>query len=96
MDSDYFLACNFFLERSLDSLIAYTLVLWLWFLQIDQNYNFNFLCNQYIYWFYIIGSLDNTVRCWDLRDGRQLHQYDFSSQIFSLGYCPLGEWLAVG
>ncbi|XP_065889415.1 transducin-like enhancer protein 1 isoform X2 [Dysidea avara] len=42
------------------------------------------------------GSLDNTVRCWDLRDGRQLHQYDFSSQIFSLGYCPLGEWLAVG
>ncbi|KAI5722960.1 hypothetical protein M8J76_016223 [Diaphorina citri] len=29
-------------------------------------------------------------------DGRQLQQHDFSSQIFSLGYCPSGEWLAVG
>lgn len=28
--------------------------------------------------------------------GRQLQQHDFSSQIFSLGYCPSGEWLAVG
>nr|XP_025037964.1 transducin-like enhancer protein 2 [Pelodiscus sinensis] len=42
------------------------------------------------------GGLDNTVRCWDLREGRQLQQHDFSSQIFSLGYCPSGEWLAVG
>ncbi|CAI8023885.1 Transducin-like enhancer protein 4 [Geodia barretti] len=42
------------------------------------------------------GSLDNTVRCWDLREGRQLHQHDFNSQIFSLGYCPTGDWLAVG
>ncbi|XP_053855709.1 transducin-like enhancer protein 1 isoform X1 [Vidua macroura] len=42
------------------------------------------------------GGLDNTVRCWDLREGRQLQQHDFSSQIFSLGYCPMGEWLAVG
>ncbi|XP_059726122.1 transducin-like enhancer protein 2 isoform X3 [Haemorhous mexicanus] len=42
------------------------------------------------------GGLDNTVRCWDLREGRQLQQHDFSSQIFSLGYCPVGEWLAVG
>jgi groucho len=42
------------------------------------------------------GGLDNTVRSWDLREGRQLHQVDFSSQIFSLGYCPTGEWLAVG
>jgi groucho len=31
-----------------------------------------------------------------LREGRQLQQHDFSSQIFSLGYCPSGEWLAVG
>uniref|UniRef100_A0A8C6YZN5 Transducin-like enhancer protein 1 n=1 Tax=Nothoprocta perdicaria TaxID=30464 RepID=A0A8C6YZN5_NOTPE len=30
------------------------------------------------------GGLDNTVRCWDLREGRQLQQHDFSSQIFSL------------
>ncbi|XP_014209097.1 protein groucho isoform X1 [Copidosoma floridanum] len=42
------------------------------------------------------GGLDNTVRSWDLREGRQLQQHDFSSQIFSLGYCPSGEWLAVG
>ena len=28
--------------------------------------------------------------------GRQLHQHDFNSQIFSLGYCPTGDWLAVG
>ncbi|XP_072153256.1 transducin-like enhancer protein 4 isoform X2 [Bemisia tabaci] len=42
------------------------------------------------------GGLDNTVRSWDLREGRQLEQHDFSSQIFSLGYCPTGEWLAVG
>jgi WD domain, G-beta repeat len=37
------------------------------------------------------GGLDNTVRSWDLREGRQLQQHDFSSQIFSLGYCPTGE-----
>ncbi|CAH0380933.1 unnamed protein product [Bemisia tabaci] len=42
------------------------------------------------------GGLDNTVRSWDLRQGRQLHQHDFPSQIFSLGYCPSGDWLAVG
>lgn len=42
------------------------------------------------------GGLDHTVRSWDLREGRQLAQHDFASQIFSLGYCPAGEWLAVG
>ncbi|KAJ3603727.1 hypothetical protein NHX12_028468, partial [Muraenolepis orangiensis] len=42
------------------------------------------------------GGLDNTVRSWDLREGRQLQQHDFTSQIFSLGYCPTGEWLSVG
>lgn len=45
------------------------------------------------------GGLDNTVRSWDLREGRQLQQHDFNSQIFSLGYCPSsesGQWLAVG
>lgn len=42
------------------------------------------------------GGLDNTVRSWDLREGRQLQQHNFTSQIFSLGYCPTGEWLAVG
>lgn len=38
------------------------------------------------------GGLDNTVRSWDLREGRQLQQHDFSSQIFSLGYCPTGAF----
>lgn len=42
------------------------------------------------------GGLDNTVRSWDLREGRQLQQHNFNSQIFSLGYCPTGDWLAVG
>lgn len=37
------------------------------------------------------GGLDNTVRSWDLMEGRQLQQHDFSSQIFSLGYCPTGN-----
>lgn len=37
------------------------------------------------------GGLDNTVRSWDLREGRQLQQHDFTSQIFSLGYCPTGR-----
>lgn len=39
------------------------------------------------------GGLDNTVRSWDLREGRQLQQHDFSSQIFSLGYCPTGKFV---
>ncbi len=44
------------------------------------------------------GGLDNTVRQWDLHQlgGKQVRQHDFSSQIFSLGYCPTGDWLAVG
>jgi len=42
------------------------------------------------------GGLDNTVRSWNLTAGKQLEQFDFSSQIFSLGYCPTGDWLAVG
>ncbi|XP_046872551.1 LOW QUALITY PROTEIN: transducin-like enhancer protein 4 [Hypomesus transpacificus] len=42
------------------------------------------------------GGLDNTVRSWDLREGRQLQQHDFTSQIFSLGSCPTGDWLVVG
>ncbi|CAF1671984.1 unnamed protein product, partial [Adineta ricciae] len=43
------------------------------------------------------GGLDNTVRCWDLRnDYTPLQTYEFDSQIFTLGYCPTGEWLAVG
>ncbi|CAH8854081.1 unnamed protein product [Trichobilharzia szidati] len=42
------------------------------------------------------GGLDKTVRCWDLREHCQISQVDFSAQIFSLGYCPTGDWIAVG
>lgn len=42
------------------------------------------------------GGLDRTVRCWDLRDSHQMNKYDFPSQIFSLGHCPTGDWVAVG
>ncbi|KAK5964671.1 Transcription factor unc-37 [Trichostrongylus colubriformis] len=42
------------------------------------------------------GGLDNTVRTWDLRERRQLSQFDFPSQIFSLGCCPTEDWVAVG
>ena len=42
------------------------------------------------------GGLDQTVRLWDLREGRQLQQHDFSSRIYSLGFCHTGQWVAVG
>ncbi|VDP92950.1 unnamed protein product [Echinostoma caproni] len=42
------------------------------------------------------GGLDKTVRCWDLREHSQINQFDLSAQVFSLGYCPSGDWLAVG
>ncbi|KAL5260380.1 hypothetical protein ACHWQZ_G010488 [Mnemiopsis leidyi] len=43
------------------------------------------------------GGLDNTVRSWDLREPTQkLETYEFTSQIFSLGYCPKDDWVAVG
>uniref|UniRef100_A0A452TYL7 TLE family member 3, transcriptional corepressor n=1 Tax=Ursus maritimus TaxID=29073 RepID=A0A452TYL7_URSMA len=40
------------------------------------------------------GGLDNTVRSWDLREGRQLQQHDFTSQVCAL--LPSPRWLAVG
>ncbi|OQV23066.1 Protein groucho-2 [Hypsibius exemplaris] len=42
------------------------------------------------------GGLDNTVRSWDLRTSSQVQSHEFASQIFSLGCCPTGDWLAVG
>lgn len=43
------------------------------------------------------GGLDNTVRYWNIREGRQVHEFEFDSQIFSLGSCPTdANWLAVG
>ena len=32
------------------------------------------------------GGLDNTVRSWDLREGRQLQQHDFTSQVTGFSY----------
>ncbi|KAF6776866.1 hypothetical protein AHF37_04016 [Paragonimus kellicotti] len=42
------------------------------------------------------GGLDKTVRCWDLREHCQINQFELSAQVFSLGYCPTGDWIAVG
>lgn len=40
------------------------------------------------------GGLDNTVRSWDLREGRQLQQHDFTSQV--TGFLQLGGMCGVG
>lgn len=39
------------------------------------------------------GGLDNTVRSWDLREGRQLQQHDFTSQVSNPLPSPPGEQL---
>ncbi|CAI2306660.1 unnamed protein product [Caenorhabditis sp. 36 PRJEB53466] len=42
------------------------------------------------------GGLDNSVRCWDLGERKEIAKHDFASQVFSLGCCPDDEWVAVG
>uniref|UniRef100_A0A183BVJ3 WD_REPEATS_REGION domain-containing protein n=1 Tax=Globodera pallida TaxID=36090 RepID=A0A183BVJ3_GLOPA len=42
------------------------------------------------------GGLDNSVRCWDIRERAELNKYNLESQIFSLGCCPTNDWVAVG
>lgn len=48
------------------------------------------------------GGLDNTVRSWDLREGRQLQQHDFTSQVGtgprgrSWPHAALVEGLSIG
>lgn len=42
------------------------------------------------------GGLDNSVRCWDMNQRKEIAKYDFASQVFSLGCCPDDEWVAVG
>ncbi|KAJ3317032.1 Transducin-like enhancer protein 4, partial [Blyttiomyces sp. JEL0837] len=45
----------------------------------------------------VTGSLDSTVRMWDIYGGKEVAKFDFSSQIFSLGYCPIQpSTIAVG
>uniref|UniRef100_A0A1I7UL74 TLE_N domain-containing protein n=1 Tax=Caenorhabditis tropicalis TaxID=1561998 RepID=A0A1I7UL74_9PELO len=42
------------------------------------------------------GGLDNSVRCWDMNQRKEIAKYEFASQVFSLGCCPDDEWVAVG
>ena len=42
------------------------------------------------------GGLDHTVKCWDIRQLSKVKEYDFSGQIFAMGACPSGDWVAVG
>jgi WD40 repeat protein len=44
----------------------------------------------------ITGSLDKTVRVWDIAEGREHCKYNFPAQIFSLGVCPMEPIIAVG
>ncbi|KAJ3168754.1 hypothetical protein HK101_011594 [Irineochytrium annulatum] len=45
----------------------------------------------------VTGSLDKTVRIWDIIGGKEVEKYDFGDQIFSLGYCPIAPpTIAVG
>ncbi|KAI9324436.1 WD40-repeat-containing domain protein [Zopfochytrium polystomum] len=45
----------------------------------------------------VTGSLDKTVKMWDIMSGKELSSYEFPSQIFSLGYSPLSPpTIAVG
>ncbi|KAJ3207801.1 hypothetical protein HK099_000195, partial [Clydaea vesicula] len=44
----------------------------------------------------ITGSLDKTVRVWDIKEGTEHCQYTFNSQIFSLGVCPMEPIIAAG
>jgi len=44
----------------------------------------------------ITGSLDSTMRIWDIGSAKELGIYNFPSQIFSLSVCPGDSWVAVG
>jgi len=42
------------------------------------------------------GGLDNTVRCWDICQNKQTSLINLNSQVFTLGYSPKNNWIAVG
>lgn len=42
------------------------------------------------------GGLDNTVRSWEFNSEKQISKHTLEAQVFSLGYCPTGDWIAVG
>eukprot|EP01117_Protostelium_nocturnum_P019733 TRINITY_DN8624_c0_g1_i1.p1 TRINITY_DN8624_c0_g1~~TRINITY_DN8624_c0_g1_i1.p1 ORF type:complete len:632 (+),score=127.72 TRINITY_DN8624_c0_g1_i1:174-2069(+) len=44
----------------------------------------------------LTGSLDNTIKVWDIGTSKELASYNFPSQIFALGICPGESWIAVG
>ena len=44
----------------------------------------------------ITGSLDKTIRVWDIGEGREHCKYQYASQIFSLGVCPMEPIISAG
>ncbi len=44
----------------------------------------------------ISGSLDSTMRIWDITAGKEMGSFAFSSQIYSVAVCPGDSWLSVG
>jgi len=44
----------------------------------------------------VTGSLDKTVRIWDVGPEKEMTKIDFESQIFSLGVSPKVPWISVG
>uniref|UniRef100_A0A6G3MJZ9 Protein groucho (Trinotate prediction) n=1 Tax=Henneguya salminicola TaxID=69463 RepID=A0A6G3MJZ9_HENSL len=43
-----------------------------------------------------LGGLDATARCWDSRDGKQVHSFSFPTQVFSLCISPTSDYIVVG
>jgi len=44
----------------------------------------------------ITGSLDSTMRIWDIASSKEMGTFHFPSQLFSLSVCPGDSWLAIG
>jgi WD40 repeat protein len=42
------------------------------------------------------GSLDGSLKIWDVSSAKEVGSYTFPSQIFSLTVCPGESWVAVG
>ncbi|KAJ3037929.1 Transducin-like enhancer protein 2 [Rhizophlyctis rosea] len=44
----------------------------------------------------ITGSLDETVKVWDVAQGKEIMRFDCHSKVFSLRLTPLGSFMAIG
>jgi len=44
----------------------------------------------------VTGSLDQTVRIWDVGPEKEMTKIDFQSQIFSIGVSPKEPYISVG